>query len=477
MSMNNRKIKLQTPNSKLQTAVFLFLLLFMLAVASASSALELQAKSVRPFGDNPLTVVSDVPGKLTIQAWMGTLSLKDVTTETEIEPGPTEINWTGLTWQDEPVPRGDVRLMATLTHPDGTTESAETQIRVASPHPAVISCIPTVDRFHPDGRTPLNIECTLSAAGTCLVEIVSADNPDEILWQAQEMCDGKSAVVFKWYGKNKDRYTCPPGEYLISAHSKTQPQWVQTAVVTVLADPLPPLVIEETGPLIPEDLTDDAAVWQALIAPVVVGKGPEGKGLVIYAREGAKYERIASVSCRTVGVTVLAPADEEGWVHVGVWRQNDSVYTEGYVKEDTLQVIRPNALYGAVLDKTAQTLTIYGRGERLGTMLVSTGLENKGRISETNSGAYLLGTRLSSFVNDGYSYNYPIRIDGFNLIHSIGYKMRDGKVDYSDQIAELGKKASHGCVRMDVRGDQGLNAWWVWTHMGRDSKIIITDDH
>ena len=447
------------------------------AIAASGCALELRAKAVRPFGDNPLTVTSEQPGTLTIQAWMGTLALKDVVTEKEIASGASEINWTGLTWQDEPIPRGNVRLKATLTLEDGTAEEAETTVQIASPHPAVISCIPTAASFHPDGKTPLNIECTLSAAGTCLVDIAAVENPEEVLWHGQELCDGKSAVVFKWYGKNRERYTCPPGEYLITAHSKTQPRWTQTAVVTILEDPLPPLEITETGFLIPEDLTDDAAVWAALTAPIVVGKGPEGKGLVIYERQGNRYERIASISCRTAGVTVLETANEDGMVRVGVWRQNDSVYTEGYVQEENLQVIRPNGLYGAVLDKKAQTMTIYGRGEKLGTMMVSTGLENKGRISETNSGAYLLGTRLSSFFNDGYTYNYPIRIDGFNLVHQIGYKMRDGQVDFSDHIAQLGTKASHGCVRMDARGDQGLNAWWVWTHMGRDSKIIITDDH
>ena len=475
--MENRTITHWNPHARrlILTGICLGILLWTLA--ASAHALELQVKAVRPFGDNPVTVVCKEAGALTIRAWMGTMALKDVATEIEMEAGRTDINWAGLTWQDEPISPGHIELSATLTHRDGSTEEAAVTVRIGSPHPAVVSCIPTAGSFHPDGKTPLNIECTLSAAGTCLVSIAAEENPEEILWNAQEMCDGKSPAVFKWYGKNKDRYTCPPGNYVITAHSKTRPQWVKTAVVTILEEPLPPLEIAETGSLIPEDLSDDAAVWSALTAPVVVGKGPEGKGLVIYGREGTKYERIASVSCRTVGVTVLETADEAGWVKVGVWRQNDSVYTEGYVKEENLQVIRPNTIYGAVLDKKAQTMTIYERGKRLGTMLVSTGLENKGRISETNSGAYLLGTRLSSFVNDGYSYNYPIRIDGFNLVHQIGYKMRDGKVDFSDHIAQLGTKASHGCVRMDARGEQGLNAWWVWTHMGRDSKIIITDDH
>ncbi len=43
----------------------------------------------------------------------------------------------------------------------------------------------------------------------------------------------------------------------------------------------------------------------------------------------------------------------------------------------------------------------------------------------------------------------------------------------------LGHKASHGCIRMDPRVTEecnGINAWWVWTHLGRDTKVLVTED-
>ena len=43
----------------------------------------------------------------------------------------------------------------------------------------------------------------------------------------------------------------------------------------------------------------------------------------------------------------------------------------------------------------------------------------------------------------------------------------------------LGTKASHGCIRMDPRTTEengGINAWWVWTHLGHDTKIIVTPE-
>ena len=162
-----------------------------------------------------------------------------------------------------------------------------------------------------------------------------------------------------------------------------------------------------------------------------------------------------------------------GWVKIGAWVQQGGYYREGYVKKDMLQVIRPNTSYGAVLDKKAQTMTVYADGHPIGTMAVSTGYtDGENRRADTHSGVYLLGTRMKDFRREGFVYRYPIRIDGPNLIHSVGYQEHNRVKDYSEQIATLGQNVSHGCVRMDIRGE--INAWWVWTHMGKDCKIIIT---
>ena len=57
----------------------------------------------------------------------------------------------------------------------------------------------------------------------------------------------------------------------------------------------------------------------------------------------------------------------------------------------------------------------------------------------------------------------------------------EGNVTWSYDRCEryLGEKASHGCIRLDIRAsgkNGGLNAWWVWTHLGRDTKIIVTPE-
>ena len=286
-------------------------------------------------------------------------------------------------------------------------------------------------------------------------------------------------MVVNWNGMRKAGVRCGPGTYVITARSKTCPERACTAEIEILAEPLPNLELTVTGSLMPADFSDDEAVWAALTAPVVIGDGVEGGGLLIMPEKGARTGRLGTVDGRTSGIAVLE-LTEDGWAKVGVWREEDGQYIEGWVKSERLHVIRPNDRYGAVVDKRAQTMTVYENGKRIGTMRVSTGRTTaESRQADTHSGIYLAGTRMEAFSRDGHIYCYPVRIDGPNLIHSTGYALTDSGRDYDGELAELGTNASHGCIRMDPRATEengGINAWWVWTHLGHDTKIIVTPE-
>ena len=457
-----------------KTAAALAVLILLLAAAGAAPALEMKAGTIRPFADNMLTVTSEKGGTLTIEAVSGTVPLKNPVTKMKIKPGTVEIPWDGLTEGGEPLQSGGITLRATLSRKGEKKEKAEIKTTVGSPMPAVLCCLPAAQEFYADGKNILRIEVAVSAKGTIELSIAPKDRLKEEVWHYRTVYDSRTPIVIRWDGRGKDRKPCPPGEYVITAWSAFRSQYVSTAEITLLKEPLPELKPAVTGSLLPADPSDDAAVWAALTAPVTVGDGGEGKGLVIMEKKG-RPGRAGTVSCRTVGLAVLE-AGSDGWVKVGAWRQADDRYIEGYVKADKLRVIRPNTRYGAVLDRKAQTLTVYENGKKIGTALVSTGMPQGGLTSESRCGVYLLGTRLGEFAEGNHIYSYPIRIDGYNLIHQAGFVRKDGQRDFREEIALLGKKASHGCVRVDPRVTEesnGINAWWIWTHMGHDSKIII----
>ena len=462
-----------------KAAAALAVTILLLAGAVSARAIELSAGKIRSFDNNILTVFSDDGGRLTIEARDGTIPLKNPVTDLRIEGGEVEIPWDALSFGGEPIRQGKVTLRATLTGSDRTVEQTEVTLEAGPPRPAVVCVLPVATAFCANGKGLLRIEVTMSSSGAYEMTIAPREHPEEVFWRQRGTGDAREPMVVKWDGKGKKGKYCAPGEYIISAWSRSCPDRVQTAEITILEKPLPEPELAVTGSLIPEDLSDDEAVWAALTAPVAVGDGSEGQGLYILAEKNRSDEWAGTVACRTVGLAVLEIGDD-GWVKVGAWRQSDGFYTEGYVKASKLRMVRPNTSYGAVVDKKAQTLAVYRNGEKIGTVSVSTGWATMAaRGSDTHSGAFLLGTRMQGFMTDGHWYDYPIRIEAGNLIHQVGYVREDGQRDFRDEIAVLGKKASHGCIRVDARSTEensGINAWWIWTHMGHDCKIIVTPE-
>ena len=456
-----------------------FIVILLLAAVVSAHALTIEAGTIRPFDDNILTVSSDDGGKLTIEAISGTIPLENPVTDLPVEGGTVEVHWDALTYHGEPLTPGWVTLRATLKGSDRTVEEAEIRLKIGSPVPAALCCLPAAQEFYPDGKHVLRIEVGVSAKGTYEVSIARKDNPGELVWNSRTTYNGRGApMVLRWDGKGIDHRYCPPGEYIITARSVVRDRYVHTAEITIPEEPLPEPELAVTGSLLPEDLEDDAAVWAALTAPVAVGDGGEGQGLSLEEQKNARWsgQRAGAVNCRTVGLAILELYDD-GWAKVAAWRQPDGEYTEGYVKKEKLKMVRPNTRYGAVMDKGKQTMTVYENGKRIGTVKVSTGrVSESNRLADTRCGVYLLGTRLDNFTNSGYAYSYPVRIDGTHLIHQMGYVMKNGGRDFSAETETLGTMASHGCIRIDAHiteENNGINAWWVWTHMGRDSKIIV----
>ena len=82
-----------------------------------------------------------------------------------------------------------------------------------------------------------------------------------------------------------------------------------------------------------------------------------------------------------------------------------------------------------------------------------------------------------TFESHGFDYDYPIRIDGGNLLHQLG-RVSPEQGGFSAQMATLGQKASAGCVRMDYRTDAAhtINAYWLWTHLEWGTKVLVLDD-
>ncbi len=457
----------------MRRTVFLafFFLLFLCCLASA---LEMQGESFTPYQNRELTVSAGRDGILTVEAVTGDWGWKPVISGVRLEKGSTVFLWDALSWNGEPIPVGNLTLKACLETGDGEHESALLETRVTKAAAAVQACLPAAASFRQGD--PLRIEIPMSAPGSARIRIAPESEAENTVWETSVSADGNLITVF-WNGLDINGKALPAGKYVIQATSAMAPAYTHTATVEISNQTLDEELFL-TGEPLPEDLSDEEAVWAALTAPVIVGWGEEGNGLRVFSAKDINAPVAGTVSCRTVGVKVIA-LDCDGWAKVGVFCQQTGNYIEGFAEEKTLRVIWPNTNCGAVLDKRKQVMTVYRDGKKLGELLVSTGLVRREfPKAETRSGVYLTGTRLGGFNRDGKRYEYAIRIDGSNLIHQVGYDLKSRYWDFSAELPELGRPASHGCVRMDPRASSGdsLTAWWVWTHFGRDTKILITDD-
>ncbi|HSK69141.1 MAG TPA: CapA family protein, partial [Candidatus Limnocylindria bacterium] len=218
-----------------------------------------------------------------------------------------------------------------------------------------------------------------------------------------------------------------------------------------------------------------AAVRRALTAPItVVDVGPV-QHQKIYARPDPGSPVLGAVHGQTAGVEVLE-ADAGGFALVRAARHGDGAWVTGYVPAGKLKVAYPDARYGVVIDKAAQTLSVYRDGSLLGAVPVSTGayVPPGDTSMDTVPGAFLTGDRVAEFSSEGFRYAHGVRIDGGNLIHQLGYRLRGGMQDFTAQRATLGQAVSHGCVRADDRVSvDGINAWWLYANLPRGTKVLV----
>lgn len=452
---------------------FLVFLSTLLLIYSAV-ALELSAGPVTPFARNTILVRSETAGRLALTPALPDFSLMPVVEDLDIPAGETVIPWDGLSWHGEPLPSGRVTLNARFSDASGSVAEASLQVKVTAPLCAAVSCLPAADLFCPRDDA-LRIECGLSRKGGVKVEIASAEQPDQVLRVLEGKAKDTVPVTLRWDGKDRKRNPLPAGDYILTAYSDALPERRVSAAVTLSESPLPAPDLFVTGDILPSDPENDEEVWSALTAPAVVGAGTEGQGL--YLMKKKKYSPGGSISARTVAVRLLEI--DGAWCKVAAWRQAVGEYMEGWVQAEKLAVIAPRLHYGALINKKDHTMTLYRDGERIGRIRISTGLLNASSpLAATPPGVYLVASRMKDFQMDGYHYDYPIRLHGDYLLHTVGYKTRDSVRYYTDELGDLGGDASHGCIRMDVRAGEesgGLNAWWVWTHLGRDTRIIVTE--
>ena len=231
------------------------------------------------------------------------------------------------------------------------------------------------------------------------------------------------------------------------------------------------------------DITDTEACWELLQRPITVLDIEEDT--LIYPLDAPNGEKVVdewqggTINGAQAAVHVLGE-DEDGWTLIEGLDYYDRVI-RGYVKTKLLKTVTPNKKYGIIIDKLTQRLYMFIDGELWSDCAVSTGLVDirlNQPYNETASGEYLVGNWVGGFSSEGMYCDMGIRFNGGDLLHEVPCVPRaDGSKSYTKFGSQLGRKASHGCIRVQrTPNEDGLCIRWLWDNLKRNTKVIIWDD-
>ena len=140
-------------------------------------------------------------------------------------------------------------------------------------------------------------------------------------------------------------------------------------------------------------------------------------------------------------------------------------YPEGYPEADTYKII---------VDIANQVTMVYKKDDNgeytvpVRYMLCSTGLEDRTPVGTFSMDSYRV--RFSVFVRDGRCGQYWTQIRGAIYFHTTLYSEEDASTYLEETTAELGSKASHGCVRLCVP-----DARFMWYNIAPGTECVIRE--
>lgn len=448
--------------------LFLFLLLLFLPVIACAEGFSLSPRDARSFAENSIEVTAPAEGSLLLRV-MDDYNVYR-TMVFQVQAGTQTIKWDGLGENQEKMAAKTYTLQGELITAAGTF-TAEKQITLQLCNRALLFALPSGNFCYREDENWF-VELCMSRKGEYQVEVYSADDMQTPL-TTQKKTGKEEPFKFRWNPKD-----LPAGRYVLRFYARQTPDYAFDVPVNLSDGAALVLEVTETENALPSMADRDETIWRMMMAPsAVMNLSSATAHQNVYALPDKESTVLGTLHGLSQAVQV-AELRQDGWARIMAWNHEDGSPVDGYVPADKLMMVEPNTEYGLLLDKKTQTMAVFHQGKRITTLDVSTGLMAKNKLfRETPAGAYLTLEHMDGFASDSFHYEYPIRYDGGNLLHQLGMKKRSGRKDFSLQTPEMGSKASHGCIRLPNRvNEDGINAYWLWTHLPYHTRLIILDD-
>ena len=431
---------------------------------------------VSSYSQNHVRVAVPGEGFLTVRA-------RQLGDETVIWSGPADgreitFDWDGLLAYGEMLRIGpEAQLTAELTDEAGNRLEASAPFSVRQPECRVQFALPYRDVLRaPD---PLfQIDVKLSAAGKLHYAVCPENDPEKQIVSGTRTVKNPDLVeVIRWRGTLAGGKNAPAGKYRFTCWPDGQKDRSVSFLIEVSEEKAAVLPLETSvfwADRVPVTKEERIAFFSS---PVPAVDALEGSGIPVYESPSYNSGKRGSVHGSTVSVKVLELKIPNGWTKIAFYRYGDGTYQEGYIRTEKLAMVYPSGHYGLIADLASQTMHVFLDGEMIGSLRFSSSLE--GLKVETCCGVFLTGLRMGGFREEGFQYDYAIRIDGSNLLHQVGYRYGQN-ASFEEQRKTLGTPASHGCIRLaEHPGEdgEGLTAWWIYSHIPKRTLLIVVDDY
>ena len=490
--------------------MILFLFLFLFCTAQAEGlGFSVAPETMRPGKTERLSFSS--PSASTATLSVLTASGEPVCVIREnltVAQGVNHLSWDGMDASGAPLPAGDYLLSLTV---EGQTVTQPLAIGAPSPQILLISADDAVEAsrswrytVHVNMPGTLTMRVKLEDGWQTVLETPINEGSNTLSWDlaanGRLLAEGRYAIQFFL------------SDAVGFASTIQQVSLTVLATVTPVPSPTPKILLPGAVTLpnegtnywtLPVGVMDEQAIWDVMMQPIVVldsNQSSKTTQTSVYQLRKtpsstiSKENVVGEITYDSQGLHILETRDD-GWTLVEVYNSSygpdcasrrgygvTDDLIQGYVKTSLLKTITPRTDYALLIDKLDQKMYIFSEGKCIGTLLVSTGLNNaKQSWNETPSGEFLMVSRMGGFPAGNLWCAYGMRINGGCAIHEVPYIGNDetplANRDYSASVRQLGKKASHGCIRVQkTANEQGQNIKWLWDNIRINTKVLIWDD-
>ena len=459
--------------SLLITSILISVLFATLTFSYAEKAFDvIRVGNIITYGNNYFQVKTPEPGHLTISVQDDICVYRIM--EWEIDSGESKISWDGCGLNREKLYPKTYTISCTMEGASGTVYTKSFNSPISFTDQSLQYALPSSQNLYLDAPEEWFVEFRTVMDGNVIMEFNPEDKNQERISYTFSTDGGK--INRKSFKSFKSNVLLLPGQYTVTVYEATKPHDFISFTLLVEENIPEKATVALTGEIMPDRSMSEQEIWDIMMRPSVVVDIDFFDHQPVYDMPDSEGRSLGTLHGQTQCLKVITI--EGNWAMVGAWNHEEAEYIEGWVPLSKLKVTEPQKDYGILIDKQKQTLSLFYRGTILDTLFVSTGRPDEKRLyQETSAGCFLTGYHRVNFSTNGKKYDFVFQYDGGNLLHQTPYQWGHNKKDFTLGRGYLGAKASHACIRIQADpGKNGINAYWLWTHIPYHTRVIILDD-